>query len=724
MAQTAPTSIPTIEQPLVPTEAQPGGAGFTLTINGTGFVPTPTDVLFGGTKLTITSSTATQLKVTVPMASIAAAGTASVSVQSLIDGEIPVASNVEFFQIATPASPQFAGPPFYGTGGTVESVLAADFRGIGILDLAVGVSNDPSQVCIMLGSSNGTFQTPTCYQVDNPSSMVAAVFNRNGGFVDIAVGDNLLVGAGNGTFTVTALNPEGFIPYAVGDFSQTGTLDLAGTSDGGVQILNNDDTGQFTEGQFFSGSITQFGSMVTADFNGDGILDLAVLDIYGGAPAVRVYLGSTGTAGFNTNPVSTITQVGAVSFTAADFNGDGKPDLAIAFGTDYANAVSILLGNGDGTFTSGAGFTLNFPNGPIVTADFNEDGKLDLATGAAVVLGNGDGTFQTPIYFEGDASQEILATGDFNGDGRPDLVTLGDSGIYVYLQQAPAGLPAVTLAPSTLTFSTQIVGTTSAVQAVTLTNSGSAALTITSIGLTGANEAEFAQTNTCPAAPATLAAGSNCTISVTFTPTAAGTAAASISIADNATGSPQTVPITGTAPFLTTSCTSLTVVPGQTAIFTVDLTPVNGLTPTVSLSCSGAPALATCTVAPSSMTLDGSTTVQAMVTATTTQASRSLKPPFGGTDGNRMPVLFALVEVIGFAAAVMLLGKRRAKPGRVCSAILSLCLLSTIAILPSCGGGDPPGTSAGTYPLTVTGSFQSATGNPVTEQVSFNLIVQ
>src|SRR6202142_1742875 len=93
-------SIATIEQPLGPAAAQPGGAAFTLTINGTGFVPAPTGVMFGSARLTLTNSTATQLTATVPLASIAAAGTASVSVLTG-DG---LTSNVAFFQIATPAS--------------------------------------------------------------------------------------------------------------------------------------------------------------------------------------------------------------------------------------------------------------------------------------------------------------------------------------------------------------------------------------------------------------------------------------------------------------------------------------------------------------------------------------------------------------------------------------------------------------------------------------------
>ncbi len=160
MAQIA---VPTIEQPLVPTAAQPGGASFTLTIDGAGFVPTPTGVLFGGTQLPITSSTATQLTATVPMANIAAAGTVSVSVLNT-SGFV---SNVEFFQISTPTSVQFTPPADYSVG-PVLTVLAVDLNGDGILDLAVGVSTPAAgpQVSVLLGNSDGTFQAPTTYPVD------------------------------------------------------------------------------------------------------------------------------------------------------------------------------------------------------------------------------------------------------------------------------------------------------------------------------------------------------------------------------------------------------------------------------------------------------------------------------------------------------------------------------------------------------------------------------
>lgn len=140
-----------------------------------------------------------------------------------------------------------------------------------------------------------------------------------------------------------------------------------------------------------------------------------------------------------------------------------------------------------------------------------------------------------------------------NATGSPHTVTLSGTGVV--------SAPAVTLNPTSVSFGNQTVGTTSGTRAVTLTNSGTASLTITNISLTGTNASDFAQTSTCPLSPSTLAAGANCTISVTFTPAATGTRSASISIADNATGSPQSVPLTGTgivlAPSVTLNPTSL-----------------------------------------------------------------------------------------------------------------------------------------------------------------------
>src|SRR5262245_39925626 len=135
-----------------------------------------------------------------------------------------------------------------------------------------------------------------------------------------------------------------------------------------------------------------------------------------------------------------------------------------------------------------------------------------------------------------------------NAAGSPHTVALSGTGV--------AAAPAVSLSPASLGFGQQPVGTSCAAHSLTLTNSGTGAMTIGSIGVTGANAGDYAQTNTCPG---TLAVGASCTISVTFTPSAAGSRTASVSISDNAVGSPHTVPLsgTGTTPAVSLSPTSL-----------------------------------------------------------------------------------------------------------------------------------------------------------------------
>ena len=109
-----------------------------------------------------------------------------------------------------------------------------------------------------------------------------------------------------------------------------------------------------------------------------------------------------------------------------------------------------------------------------------------------------------------------------------------------------ASAPVVSLSPTSVSFGNHQVNTTSAAQTVTLKNSGNAALTIKGIGLSGPNSGDFHQQNTCPSGSSTLAAGASCTINVTFTPTAETNFSASLSIADNASGSPQSVTLSGT----------------------------------------------------------------------------------------------------------------------------------------------------------------------------------
>jgi YVTN family beta-propeller protein len=750
--------IPSINQPLVPDATPAGGAAFTLTVNGTLFTANSV-VNWNGAPLATTYVSHHQLTAAVPASNILTATTASVTVTNPAPGG--GTSNVVPFTVTSPTASLTFASSTITVGLDPGNVVVADFNNDGKADLAVFNQNQTGEcydgtgvgtISILLGNGDGTFSnTSTLCFSQGPSlagpQLVAGDFNGDGK-TDLVASLNLdelwefqaFLGNGDGTFTASGLfggfNSVGTV--IAGDFNGDGKLDLAfpaslnDSQNIFVALGNGDGTFTLSTGYAnLSGT-----SLTTGDFNNDGILDLAVIGT--GDQPVTILLGNgdgTFTAA-TSQPLVVVTTPQSV--TAGDFNGDGILDLAIA---DASSGILVLLqGAGDGTFLQVEGEPVS-PNDSyyVAAADFNGDNKLDLAFAnfagpcdttcppantVTLFLGNGNGTFPAGLSETVGNGPVAVGVGDFTGDGRLDVAVANSaSNTVTILLQAPVAA----LSPSTLTFSSQLVGS-SATQSVTLTNSGSAPLTITSIGFTGTNASEFTQNSTCGSS---LAGGSSCTIDVTFTPTAggSGSATASLSVTDSAASSPQTVAITGTVQSfsLTTTCVSLTVVPGQTAIFTVDLAPVNGFTQSVALSCSGAPALATCTASPNPVALNGSAPVSVQVTATTTQATGFLQPPFGNSNGNRMAGLVGLAGIAGFGALVVVPGKRRVKAARrLYGLIFLLCLLATLATLPSCGGGgvDPPGTAAGTYTLTVTGTFQPPDGTAITEMVSFNLVVQ
>ena len=402
----------------------------------------------------------------------------------------------------------------------------------------------------------------------------------------------------------------------------------------------------------------------------------------------------------------------------ASFAGDGGAATAASM----AGPGKLVVDSAGNIFVSGV-TSDQIPVANLVVR------RIDAATGTVTTVA---GNPKQPLGFGFSGDGGAATSASIVGGG---LAITSSKGLYIadsgnnrirFVQLSPT----TTLAPTSLDFGKQSGGIASPPLPVTLTNSGSDDLLITSI--VDANE--FSETNNCPIAPKPLAPGQLCTINIKVTPSGVGVANDTLTITDNAPGSPHTIPLTatGTSPFqLTTNCTSLSVVPGQSAIYSVSLTPAQGFTQSVKLTCTGVPALAACTVNPSSVTLDGATTVQAQVTATTTPATSGfLKSPLGGRENNRLAAVFGLAGVTGLGALVLLPGKHRAKQGRRLWVVLfCLCMLSTMMTMSSCGGGsgagtDPPGTAVGTYPLTVTGTFQSATGGTFIQSVSFNLVVQ
>jgi hypothetical protein len=327
--------------------------------------------------------------------------------------------------------------------------------------------------------------------------------------------------------------------------------------------------------------------------------------------------------------------------------------------------------------------------------------SADTCTGATVTP---NGTCTVSVTFTpsavGSRSASLIFTD--NAFNSPQTVTLSGTGLGA----------VVSLSSSSLTFSAQMSGTSSAAQTVTLTNTGYASLAISGITASG----DFSQTNTCGT---TVSTGANCSISVTFKPTAGGNRAGTISISDNASGSPQSVALSGAGQDFTLAASSgsstlAAVSPGQSATYTLSLAGEGGLSQTVTFTCTGAPSEATCTVSPSPVTPGGSAT-NITVSVTTTAASliaprsRPLPPLPPQLTGLRDLLMLALV-LTAMAWAVGRWNQPGVSGWRSTMALLTSGLLLALA-LAGCGGGPSktsnPGTPAGTYTLTVTGSTGS-----------------
>jgi len=327
------------------------------------------------------------------------------------------------------------------------STVAADFNSDGYLDVAVLEGRSQLVAVFVYQPTQGCYQQIASYPTGpSPSGIVVADFNSDGN-LDLAIPDEgnntltLLLGNGDGTFTQSTVS-VGSTPNSVvaGDFNGDGIPDLAiGNWYNGVTILLGKGDGTFTSGTSLSlGSQNEPTpvSVTAGDFNGDGKLDLAIPTSTG----VTVYLGN-GDGTFSSNPVSTTLSVpnyaDMIGLVTADFNRDGNLDLAVSFGRNVvpeSGQVLVLLGNGDGTFTATTPSTT--PDAPVqlAVADFNLDGipdiaVLDLGGNITVLVGLGDGTFAAPAFNAKSAEPiffQSFAVGDMDGDGRPDLLYAGE----------------------------------------------------------------------------------------------------------------------------------------------------------------------------------------------------------------------------------------------------------------------------------------------------------
>jgi hypothetical protein len=706
--------------------------------------------------------------------------------------------------------------------GQLDSFALGDINGDGFADIVYipTPTSCNSGFYVATGNGDGSFNTPVAVQNPIPYGTISG----------IQIADVNHDGKADIVYTYSALNDTGS--------ESTSTTDIGIA----VQLSNGD-------GTFKAPQLVQTSSTLTysndrspetliasiGDVNGDGFPDIFFDQGVCGDPVcspVASYqlelLVGKGDGTFQTpyimpaNPAATGGfQDTFAQVVLADMNGDGHPDV-VALGQASLGGLGIYLGKGDGTFATPS--NVNYAGSGLAVADFNGDGKLDVAVsqafgGSGIFFGNGDGTVQSSTDSNGNPQpSETLIFGDsfspavaadFNGDGKPDLL-FGSTLLLnqVSSETAPTLLATTTtltassttstsgqsitftatVAPSTgsgtptgtvtfydgtsslgsgnltagvATFSTSTLAV--ATHSITATYSGdttyntstSAAVTVVIIA------PPLATTTTLTASSTNAVAGTSLTFTATVAP-ASGTAAptgtvtfydgttmlgtgtlasgtASYSTANltvgshsitasyggdsgNAASTSSAVAITITAPVAADFTIGLvpasgTVAPGGSVTSTISITPVGGLNQQVALACAGAPTNATCTIAPSTVTPSGTAAVTATLTlqtnVSTAALDRPLHPGSGRHPGGPGALTFAsLAGVLALASA-----RRPARGFAFVKLLMAALLLAGSAAL-GCGGSGHT-TPGGTSTLTIT-----ATAGAISHTATYAVTVQ
>ncbi len=442
--------------------------------------------------------------------------------------------------------------------GSPRFVAVGDFNRDGKQDIVL-TEDINSEVAVLLGNGDGTFQPGVYYALgEGPSSVRVADFNGDG-YLDLVVAGGqsigILLGNGDGTFA-----PESEISFSlyptevtVADFNGDHLLDLVTVDSTGncpcfSVFLGNGD-GTFQPPITTRPPITP-DALGVGDFNHDGRLDVATAGQFLATSKVTIYLGN-GDGTFNKG-LSYLIGSSPRSVAVGDFRHNGILDLAIADAEGLC--LSVLLGNGDGTFQQPETYSTLFPFA-VATGDFNRDGHLDLvaansgssedSAGATVFLGNGDGTFQAGLMYPSGRIDWYVAVADFNNDGWPDLALADEVGEAA---DVLLNTGVVSFSPSSpLQFPNQLLNITSSAKSVTLTNTGTSTLSITSITVSG-SQYQLDSGTTCDSS---VAPGASCQIAITFTPQTKGLKAGLISIADSASKKSQVIELHGAGTVVT-----------------------------------------------------------------------------------------------------------------------------------------------------------------------------
>ncbi|MGH9731064.1 MAG: choice-of-anchor D domain-containing protein, partial [Candidatus Acidiferrales bacterium] len=338
-------------------------------------------------------------------------------------------------------------------------------------------------------------------------------------------------------------------------------------------------------------------------------------------------------------------------------------------------------------------------------ADFAQTNNCPLAPSATL---NAGAVCTISVTFQPTASGPLSAVLSVADDSMPSPQTVTVSGTGT--------APIVQVSPSSLQFSSTVVGAASASQPIQVGNSGTGALVISGVSFGGADAGDFQASGSCVAAKGTnisVAAGANCTLDVDFLPLAAGTRTSTLTLNDNANANPP-VTFTGTATDFQMSAvpggtTSATVAAGQTASIALQLSPVNGFTGSVTLGCTNAPPAGGCSASPTSAQISGATPVPFTVSVTTMARSSISPMARPGVQPRLLPATLLAIMLLLALTILFFVGPRDTK-----SRVLRPVLILSLLLLASCGGGGssttpPSGTPAGTYTVRVTATIAGTT---------------